>query len=178
MRLAAVEEPVSSLQEDIRKAFQAHHALVLRTAWRVTGNATDAEDVLQTVFLRLLRRDASQPPLDNIEAYLRRAAVNAALDVVRARREHVPAEAIASDEPEASKPAGANGQDLHEVLRQALAAFPSQVAEILTLRFLEGYSNSEIAKMLRISAVKVAVVVHRGRGRLQKELRRYQGVRR
>jgi RNA polymerase sigma-70 factor, ECF subfamily len=178
MRLAPVEEPVSSLQEEVGKVFQEHHALVLRTAWRVTGNATDAEDVLQTVFLRLLRRDTSQPPLDNVEAYLQRAAVNAALDIVRARKEHLPVEAVASGEVEAPRPAGAIGPDLHGFLRQALAAFPPQAAEILALRFLEGYSNSEIARMLRISAVKVAVVVHRGRGRLQKEIKRYQGVRR
>jgi len=36
--------------------FRVHHGLVFRTAYRITGNAGDAEDVLQTVFLRLLRR--------------------------------------------------------------------------------------------------------------------------
>ena len=43
---------------DVEQAFDAHHAMVFRTAYRVTGNAGDAEDVLQTVFLRLVRRPA------------------------------------------------------------------------------------------------------------------------
>ncbi len=176
MQVATAEEPVSSLQEEVGKLFQAHHALVLRTAWRVAGNATDAEDVLQTVFLRLLRRDASLPPLDNIEAYLQRAAVNTALDIVRARRDHAPLETIPARE--ASEPASTGGQELHQNLRRVVADLSPPAAEILALRFFEGYSNSEIARMLGISAVRVAVVVHRGRGKLQREIRRYQGVRR
>ena len=35
--------------------YRQHHAMVFRTAYRITGNAADAEDVLQTVFLRMVR---------------------------------------------------------------------------------------------------------------------------
>ncbi len=65
--------------------YEAHHGMVFRTAYRITGNAADAEDVLQTVFLRVVRRN---PDMDNPESYLRRSAVNAALDVVRARHDN------------------------------------------------------------------------------------------
>ena len=81
-----VEEAISGQIDEIERLFRAYHSLVFRTAYRITGNATDAEDALQTVFLRLVRRDAAAPPLENSEAYLRRAAINAALDVGRARR--------------------------------------------------------------------------------------------
>ena len=64
--------------------FRAHHGLVFRTAYRITGNAADAEDVSQTVFLRLFRRE--HDALENEESYLRRAAINAALDVIRSRQ--------------------------------------------------------------------------------------------
>lgn len=64
--------------------FDAHHGLVFRTAYRITGNAADAEDVLQTVFLRLLGRDPGGSTLEKPESYLRRAAINVALDLVRA----------------------------------------------------------------------------------------------
>lgn len=172
MGLAIAEDPVSSLQEAMARIFDEHHAQVLRAAWRVTGNATDAEDVLQTVFLRLLRRDESQPPPENIAAYLHRAAVNAALDIVRARKEHAPLPAGMAREPSADQGA----DDLHEVLRQAVASLASPAAEILALRFFEGRSNREIARMLGISAVRVAVVVHRGRGKLEQAIRKYHGV--
>jgi RNA polymerase sigma factor (sigma-70 family) len=46
-------------------------------------------------------------------------------------------------------------------------------AEIFALRFLEGFSNWEIAQTLKISQVRVAVIVHRTRLQLRKELRPY-----
>ena len=60
--------------------------MVFRAAYRVTGNAGDAEDVLQTVFLRLVKRDPDADPVGNIPSFLHRAAVNAALDLVRSRQ--------------------------------------------------------------------------------------------
>ena len=65
--------------------YQRHYGAVFRAALRVTGNPADAEDVLQTVFLRVLARGAD----DALPAaYFRRAAVNAAVDVLRRRNLH------------------------------------------------------------------------------------------
>src|SRR5450631_1006920 len=71
---------------DLESAYQVHHGMVYRTAYRVTGNPSDAEDVLQTVFLRLMKRDDSAAPLEQPEGYLRRAAVNASIDLLRERQ--------------------------------------------------------------------------------------------
>ncbi|MDP9169301.1 MAG: hypothetical protein M3N54_01675, partial [Acidobacteriota bacterium] len=77
----------------LERAFEAHHSLVFRAAYRVTGNAADAEDVLQTVFLRLAGREAGADSVENIESYLRRAAVNASLNLLEQRsRRNVPLE--------------------------------------------------------------------------------------
>jgi RNA polymerase sigma-70 factor (ECF subfamily) len=148
--------------------YEAHHNMVFRTAHRVTGNAADAEDVLQTVFLRLLRRDpASSAEIDNPESYLRRSAVNAALDVVRSRR--------ASNTLETENlPASGSCTELRELrdsLRRALSKLPERTAEMFALRFFEGYTNPEIAKMMGISQIVVAVTVHRARKRLQQEMK-------
>src|SRR6266545_4585088 len=77
-----VQSPPASLEQ----MFRDHHSVVYRAAYRITGNASDAEDVLQTVFLRLLRREADLAAVENAESYLRRAAVNAALDLMRSRQ--------------------------------------------------------------------------------------------
>ena len=65
--------------------YQRQSATVYRAALRVTGNAEEAEDVLQTVFMRIL--NLTPPPLlETIsESYLRRAATNAEIDILRQR---------------------------------------------------------------------------------------------
>jgi RNA polymerase sigma-70 factor, ECF subfamily len=171
---AAAERP-GGLEE----IFQGHHAGVLRAAYRITGNATDAEDVLQTVFLRLARRPADAPPLDNIGAYLHRAAVNAALDLVRDRREsqhvtieaHAPQLAAAVALPDSQMQA----RELRDFIRRAVARLAPRAAEVFALHYFEGYSNSEIAGMLEISASGVGVTLHRARTRLQEEIQSFLG---
>ena len=71
---------------DLEAIFRDHHQRVLRAAHRVTGNPQDAEDVVQTVFMRLARREGGSPLSDSPGNYLHRAAINAALDVVRSRQ--------------------------------------------------------------------------------------------
>src|SRR5271154_6985605 len=102
--------------------FQAHHGMVFRTAYRITGNAADAEDVLQTVFLRMLRRDQASRALEKQESYFRRAAINVALDVVRSGKDirNVPIDDVAPGDLPSRKPHTDSGE-LRECLRSALA---------------------------------------------------------
>ena len=72
-----------SRQLDLEELFLAHKDRVFRAAYRVTGSASDAEDVLQTVFLRLMRHTPGAE-ISNPGSYLHRSAVNAALDLLRA----------------------------------------------------------------------------------------------
>src|SRR5436190_21019777 len=74
---------------EFEQIFQEHSRLIYRTAFGVTGNPQDAEDILQTIFLRLLRREFPPDLKRNPKAYLYRAAVNVSLDTVRARRRRV-----------------------------------------------------------------------------------------
>src|SRR5665213_3785244 len=80
------EDPVPIIPNALAEMYRDHHTMVFRTAYRITGNAADAEDVLQTVFLRMVRREDAADIIEYPENYLRRAAVHAALDLVRARR--------------------------------------------------------------------------------------------
>ena len=140
-------------------------------AYRITGNAADAEDVSQVVFLRMFRRGERGEGLENEESYLRRAAINAALDVIRSRRGDHTVEL--TDLP--AEPTHKDTRELRQALGRALAQLKSRPAEIFALRFLEGFSNPQIARMLGISQVLVAVIVHRTRQQLRKELGAYIG---
>ena len=57
LQSALAEERAIAIPGEFERVFRAHHGLVFRTAYRITGNAADAEDVSQTVFLRLFRRE-------------------------------------------------------------------------------------------------------------------------
>jgi len=140
----------------------------------MTGNAADAEDVLQQVFLRLLRRGQTAEPLDNQESYLRRAAINLSLDVIRNRRDDqsVPLD----DAPSLPSAQGQNQSELQDSLRRALATLSGRAAEVFALRYFEGYKNQEIARMLGISQVQVAVLLFRTRQQLQKEIKSHSLV--
>ena len=171
LQTVLIEEPAVTIPGKLDRAFRAHHALVFRTAYRITGNAADAEDVLQTVFLRLVRQGDQAPELANEESYFRRAAINAALDVVRSRQadrsvELTDVEAPAND---------GISRELRDALARGLAQLKPRSAEIFTLRYFDGFTNLQIARMLGISPVLVAVVVHRTRQQLRKELGNYLG---
>jgi RNA polymerase sigma-70 factor, ECF subfamily len=178
----AKEEPVQvaidspgprSSTDDVGRIYREHHERVFRAAYRVTGNATDAEDVLQTVFLRLLRLDRGTLVAEGLPSYLHRAAVNAALDVAR-RRATLRAAPLEDAEPirdRAPEPdRGAESRETREVLRRALLTLSPRAAEMFCLRYLEGYTNREIARMLDASWSTVAVTLHRARARLRAEI--------
>jgi RNA polymerase sigma-70 factor (ECF subfamily) len=162
----------------LESLFHEHHEQIFRTAYRVTGSASDAEDVLQTVFLRLMRRAEGFSLAPNPAAYLVRAAVNASLDCLRTRRnassvtlEEIGPDAIASTAP--GPEAQHADRELRLLIRQAVARLGPKAAEFFALRYFEGYDNREIAEMLGTSHMVVAVILHRSRARLRKEIGQY-----
>ena len=111
---------------EIEQIFRDHHALVFRAAYRLTGNPSDAEDVLQTVFLRLLRRDSESQAVGNISGYLHRAAVNSALDLIRARQHarSVPLDDVApvlAENASLAPDRAHSSAEMHAWLRDAIA---------------------------------------------------------
>ena len=167
-----VEFPIPMTSKAPRAGFaglyERHYDTVFRAALRVTGNAADAEDVLQTVFLRVLARGGDVEDVAAEAAYFRRAAVNAAVDVLRRRETH--AESAFDDETPhvAVQPPGL----LKERLRRAVAILDSDDASLFLLRHIEGLSIDELAAMFRMEKNNVAVRLHRIRHRLQAEMER------
>jgi len=178
--MAAPPESVSFSIDDLERVFRESHAAVFRAAYRVTGNASDAEDALQTVFLRLLKRDAAADAVENMPSFLRRAAVNAALDIVRSRQgvRNIPLDEL---EPVLAEPAHRRpdrlqaSSEIRDWLRGALARLNPRIAQMFALRFFEGKDNPEIARLFNTTPGSVAVTISRTRDRLEKEFRVYQG---
>jgi RNA polymerase sigma-70 factor (ECF subfamily) len=144
--------------------YQRYADVVYRAALRVTGTPADAEDVLQTVFLRLLNREDLAETARAPEAYFRRAATNAAIDVIRRRTTR------AERAVEEQMKAPATSPILKERLRRAIAQLPTRDAELFSLRYIEGISNSELADLFGMDRITVGTRLHRIRQTLQESL--------
>ena len=168
------EQPASELE----MLFQAHHGRVFRTAQRITGSAADAEDVLQTVFLRLIKGKDDYDWSPNPEAYLSRAAINASLDLLRSRTR---SKSVALDDAEVNAMAGSfrspeavhADRELQTLVRQAVSRLGKKAGEMFVLRYYEGYDNKEIAAFFKTSPLVVGVVLHRARTKMRKEIGHY-----
>ena len=159
---ATVSMDPCSLPQEFEQAFQEHYKLIYKTAFRVTGTAEDADDVLQTVFLKLMRSSSLNGFRDNPRAYLYRSAVNLSLDVIRNRRRRIlPAEFVPHLSPVHDTP-------IQESLREAMSKLTPKAAEILILRYVHGYTDAEIAKFLGTSRPTIAVSLFRARARIRK----------
>jgi len=172
VQTATDQDVPTAREKQVSLLFERHRDVVFRAAYRVMGSAADAEDVLQNVFLRLLRSEETVVVDETARSYLHRAAVNAAVDLLRRRhaartdplddrQERIP-------DPRPDPAAVADVAALRSRLRAALAELSPRSAEIFVLSCFEGYGNREIARMLGTSWSTVSVSLHRTRARLRK----------
>lgn len=165
--------------EELEVLFRDYHQAIFRIAYRMTGNQSDAEDVLQTIFLRLTPNSARRDLSPNAGGYLHRAAVNASLDLLRKRTRANSVSLDVIDFDQNSKFSAASPEDdladveLRELIRQAIAKLEGRAATAFALRYFEGYDNNRIAQVLGTSQMVVAVTLHRARTRLRKEIGSY-----
>jgi RNA polymerase sigma-70 factor (ECF subfamily) len=168
-------DPAPGATSELENLFRRHHERVFRAAYRITGSIVDAEDVLQTVFLRLSRRRGDVDLEPNPASYLHRAAVNASLDLMRqrGRTQSIPLDDIAPGlaanhklNPESLRA----DRELRTIIRSAIARLGERSAEMFVLKYFEGYENKEIAEMMGTSPLVVGVLLHRARARVKKYL--------
>lgn len=144
--------------------YRQYSETVYLTARRITGSPEDAEDVLQTVFLRLLNHPAGELNPQVAAAYFRRAATNASIDVLRRRAAHseTPLDGLLQQPSQDTTPL------LKERLRRAIAALDPEDAELFLLRNLEGWSTNELAAAFGIERGTVGSRLFRIRQVLQR----------
>jgi len=159
--------------EVLERLFEKHHIMVFQAAYQITGDSSEAEDVLQTVFARLLERDEAQ--WEHLsKGYLKRAAINAALDILRARKKSpsVSVELVANSL--GTQSAGphrlCSASELRKWFRDAISRLSPTAAEMFVLKYLQDLGNNEIAELLGTSPGTVAVTLHRTRAQLQSEI--------
>jgi RNA polymerase sigma-70 factor (ECF subfamily) len=157
-----------SLEREFEELFSKHCQFVYRTAYSVLRDRQDAEDVLQNLFLKLLERELPLDLTKNPQGYLYRAAVNAALNIVRSRKNVVATDDFNSLERRAPDAVFRDDDGRRQRLVDAITQLRPKAAEILILRYAHDYSDAQIAKMLGKSRGYVAVTLYRARARLKR----------
>jgi len=148
--------------------FREHYSLVYRSAFSVIFNTEDAEDVVQTVFLRILR-NGLPATVANPKGYLYRAAVNEALNIVRSRQ-RVQTDDRARFEQIVAVDKSAQESSISARIAAAMSQLNPSAVEMLVLRYEHNYSDAEIGKLLGKSRGVVAVGLYRARARLKRLL--------
>jgi RNA polymerase sigma-70 factor (ECF subfamily) len=177
LRVVAGRAPIKAMSYQapvtpLENLFREHYDRVYRAAYRMTGSPTDAEDVLQTVFLRLARQGSEVTLEPHPASYLHRAAVNASLDLIRQRGR---AAAVSLEDADLvshhADPAQLHqSRELQRAMREAVAQLNDNQAEMFALKYFEGYDNQQIAALLDTSPMVVGVLLHRARARVKKAL--------
>lgn len=141
--------------------FDQYHNMVYRLALTATRSPQDAEDIVQTVFLKLL--DGKTRPMPGHErAWLAKVTVNTCRDLMRSlwRRKTEPLdESIPFSSPEEG------------ALFEAVMALPQKYRMVIHLHYYEGYTCAEISDLLHISPSAVSMRLHRARNLLRSNLK-------
>jgi len=156
--------------EALAALYTRYAPALMGVAYRLTGSAADAEDVLHDVFLGLPEALRHYDERGALESWLKRVAARVALSRVRARqrRREVAIDA-APDDAALGTPAERGVDDL-AALRRALDRLPETLRTVFVLREVEGYTHAEIAAMLAISPRASEVRLHRALRALRAQL--------
>jgi RNA polymerase sigma-70 factor (ECF subfamily) len=136
-----------------------HSGRMLAVAARLLGSRADAEDAVQRTFFRLHTHARDYRPEWMVTTWLYRILTNACIDELRRRRAR-------PEEPlPAAAPAGraAAGLEVRLDLERALAKVPTEARALLVLRYVEGLSYGELARVRGISVNTVKSQLARGK---------------
>jgi RNA polymerase sigma-70 factor, ECF subfamily len=150
-----------------------YQAMIFSIGWHFLGDRALAEDLAQDVFLELYQGLDAIQSAAHLKYWLRRVAVNRAIDYGRRKKS---SRELALEEVE--EPATGDAQTdalLSEKLRQALAKLPEKQRMILILRYQEDRGPTEIAELLKVPVSTVKSALQRGleelRGKLARKLK-------
>jgi RNA polymerase sigma-70 factor (sigma-E family) len=168
--LDAVSGTPGPAPDDFAEYVTARLPDLLRLGHALTGNPHDASDLVQDVLEKVgVRWTSLQRQGANLDAYVRRAMVNARTSRWRRRRR----ETLVADTPDSGVAQHDRFDD--EPLWQALRELPGKQRAVLVLRYYEGLSEAEIAQTLGISAGTVKSHTSRAMTALRRDLATAEG---
>ncbi|WP_459183879.1 SigE family RNA polymerase sigma factor [Streptomyces sp.] len=163
------ERQTTSAEADFTAYVQERRASLYATAYHLTGDRYEAEDLLQSALFSTYRAWDRISDKAAVGGYLRRTMTNLHISAWRRRKlneyptDELP-EPVTSTESDAMR-----GTELRAVLWQALAKLPETQRTMLVLRYYEGRTDPEIADILGISVGTVKSSIWRSLRRLRED---------
>lgn len=149
-------------QQWLSHAFREYSGMMCRAANAVLRQADQAEDVVQNLFAGWMGKDLSPEVMRNPKSYLYRAARNAALDLKKSRERRKETDRVEELDIQDGRSARAN-DNIRDRLEGAFSGVKAHIAEILSLHYYHGYTDSEIARMLNQTRSRIASTLSRWR---------------
>jgi RNA polymerase sigma-70 factor (ECF subfamily) len=178
---------VSSEQEQLNRAkgldlialgeiYDAYSPEIFKHAMKILGNELLAEDCVSETFARFLQAlNAGKGPREFLRAYLYRIAHNWMADYFRKQPEKIEIlHESFSDKNEISPEGHIEMEFEKRSVRYALANLTQNQREVITLRYLEGWSTEEIARVTRKPVGAVKALQHRGLNAMRRCLQRFE----
>jgi RNA polymerase sigma-70 factor (sigma-E family) len=154
----------SELEAQFQEFVRARWPHLVRTAYLLTGDAHDAEDLAQTALAKAYRSWKRVVRADHPELYVRRILVSCNSDRFRKRRVR---EALTAAPPDLAGPDDVARADTRGVLVAALAQLPARQRAVVVMRYWEDLPESEVAEVLGCSLGTVKSQASKGLAKLR-----------
>lgn len=142
----------------ITDAVNKYSDTVFRVAYQYTRNRSDAEDILQEVFLKLFKTPSLHTDGDRLKAWLIRVTINKSKDFLRAQKRR---RAAGHDYISPEQPTN------HSEVFEALSHLSERDRNALYLHYYEGYTAREVARILGGSERAMTKRIVRAREKLK-----------
>ena len=186
-RSTLLREARNGDRESLAQLILPYSASMYLGALRLTGNPADAEDARQDAFLKVISRldqfvGTKENTRDDLHAWVSRIASNAAIDMIRKRRD---GKVLSMEEPTGTndETLGSNvvargdnpeqrfaRQEMRRLMADAIAQLSPDLRRACLLRDVLQYSTHEVAERLGISAMAVRLRLFRAHRRLREKL--------
>jgi len=191
-----VKKGANSMEEDFellakfkkgdQQAFELlvrkYKTTVYNTIYSIMGNAQEADDIAQEVFLKVYTKADSFKGESSFSTWLYRITVNRCVDELRRRKNKIISyetefnqeeklklkDVLASRENDITEKL--RRKELQDIIQKAMNSLPEKYRIILTLKEIEGLSYKEISQIMKISLAKVKIWLFRARQKLKGKL--------
>jgi RNA polymerase sigma-70 factor, ECF subfamily len=159
-----VERVRSGDDDAFRVLVERHSRAIFRSAYRITANGADADDVVQETFLRAFRALGGFDSRATFTTWLHRIAINCSLDLIDSRKRRDGKIAAGEDlamiaSKDASPDRVVLGSEMQRAIAEAMAGLTGNERTAFVLRHFEGMPLEEIGQILgtRLNATKNTV---------------------